>query len=217
MRCEVRRKSHLAAGDPTAMRRVERIARSRAHLPHRSRRSHHDRTGFVAVARFRRRIRVPLSGEIMNEADREWFVARMGHSTEQDGFTRIAGRLFGYLLLSEQPCSIQELAKALDVSKASVSTDARRLLEHGVLERVPRTEDRRDYYQIAPDFFRRLMQYRIARWENAHGAVTDALQRMQPSPTVAARLAYMDSANKFALEHLRANLAEWDAANPRAK
>lgn len=159
----------------------------------------------------------PSSSEIMNEADREWFVARMGHSTEQDGFTRIAGRLFGYLLLSEQPCSIQELAKVLDVSKASVSTDARRLLEHGVLERVPRTEDRRDYYQIAPDFFRRLMQYRIARWENAHGAVTEALQRMQPSPTVAARLAYMDSANKFALEHLRANLAEWDAANPGAK
>ena len=149
----------------------------------------------------------------MNDADRDWFVARMGQSTEQDGFTRIAGRLFGYLLLSEHPCSIQELAKALDVSKASVSTDARRWLEHGILERVPRSDDRRDYYQIAPNFFRKLVQYRISRWENAHGAVKEALTRIEPSPVVAERLAYMDAVNKFALEHLHQYLSEWDAAN----
>ncbi len=151
----------------------------------------------------------------MNEADRQWFVDRMGRSTEQDGFTRIAGRLFGYLLLSENPCSIQDLAKALDVSKASVSTDARRWLEHGILERVNKTDDRRDYYQIAPDFFRKLVQYRIARWENANGAIEEALQRFEPSPVVAARLAYMDSVNKFALEHLQSYLTEWDARNTK--
>lgn len=151
----------------------------------------------------------------MNREDRDWFVARMGQSTEQDGFTRIAGRLFGYLLLSEQPCSIFELSQALDVSKASVSTDARRLLELGVLERVMLPDDRRDYYQVAPDFFRRMMQYRISRWENAHGAVTDAMQRLDPSPLVAERLAYMNSVNQFALEHLREYLAEWDALNPQ--
>ena len=148
----------------------------------------------------------------MNDADRDWFVARMGQSTEQDGFTRIAGRLFGYLLLSEQPCSIQELATALKVSKASVSTDARRWLEHGILERVPRGEDRRDYYKIAPDFFRKLMQYRLERWENAHGAVAEALQRIQPSAVVAERLAYMDEVNQFVIERLRQNLDDWDRA-----
>lgn len=151
----------------------------------------------------------------MNSEDRDWFVARMGQSTEQDGFTRIAGRLFGYLLLSEQPCSIFELSRALAVSKASVSTDARRLLELGVLERVLLPTDRRDYYQVAPDFFRRMVQYRISRWENAHGAVTDAMQRLNPSPLVAERLAYMNSVNKFALEHLHTYLAEWDALNPQ--
>ncbi|MEO7359569.1 MAG: MarR family transcriptional regulator [Gemmatimonadaceae bacterium] len=150
----------------------------------------------------------------MNETDREWFVSRMGQSTEQDGFTRIAGRLFGYLLLSEEPCSIFALSKALSVSKASVSTDARRLLECGVLERVSRPDDRRDYYQIAPDFFRRLMQYRIARWENADAAVADAIKRLEPSPVIAERLAYMNSVNNFALAHLRHYLAEWVALNP---
>jgi DNA-binding transcriptional regulator GbsR (MarR family) len=147
----------------------------------------------------------------MKKAERDWFVARMGASTEQDGFPKIAGLLFGHLLLSEQPCSIQELATALGVSKASISTDARRLLEHGVLERVPRDNDRRDYYQLAPDFFRRLMQYRMERWKNAHGAVTDARKRLTLSPKVAERLAYMDAANQFVLERLTRNLNEWDA------
>ena len=147
----------------------------------------------------------------MNEADRDWFVSRMGQTTEQDGFTRIAGRLFGYLLLSEQPCSITELAAALGVSKASVSTDARRWLETGVLERVVRASDRRDYYQLAPDFFRKLLQYRISRWENAQRTVTDALERLQPTDIVAKRLAYMDSVNTFVLQHLQVHTAEWDA------
>ena len=153
----------------------------------------------------------------MNSEDRDWFVARLGQSSEQDGFTRIAGRLFGYLLLSEAPCSIFELSQALKVSKASVSTDARRLLDHGVLERVSRPEDRRDYYQIAPDFFRRLVQYRINRWQDSNAAVTDAIQRLHPSPIVAERLAYMDSVNKFALDHLRDFLREWDALNPSSE
>lgn len=148
----------------------------------------------------------------MTNEDREWFVARMGQSTEQDGFTRIAGRLFGYLLLAEQPCSIQQLATALNVSKASISTDARRWLEHGILIREPRGDDRRDYYKIAPDFFRRLLQYRLDRWENAHAAVTEALTRIQPSPIVAERLAYMNDVNRFVTERLRQNLADWDSS-----
>ena len=152
----------------------------------------------------------------MQPADRDWFVARMGESTEQDGFPRIAGRVFGYMLLSEQPCSIQEIADALGVSKASVSTDARQWLDHGVLERVARDNDRRDFYQIAPDFFRRLLQYRLERWENAHGAVTEALSRLSLTPVIAERLAYMDAVNQFVLERLQQTLADWDAKEPLA-
>lgn len=155
----------------------------------------------------------PATAKSTKKSDREWFVSRFGQSAEQDGFPRIAGRLFGYLLLSETPCSLRELADALGVSKASVSTDARRLLDHGVLERVPQPDDRRDYYRLAPDFFRNMMHHRLERWENARDAVTEARTRLTPSPTVAARLAYMDEVNRFVLERLRTYLAEWDAVH----
>lgn len=149
----------------------------------------------------------------MSMSDRDWFVARMGQSTEQDGFPKIAGQLFGLLLWSEEPCSIQDMTDILGVSKASVSTDARRLLEYGVFERVPRAGDRRDYYQIAPDFFRKLLQHRLERWENAHDAVTEAQKKFKPSAKVAKRLEYMHAVNEFVLERLRHNLADWDASS----
>src|SRR5689334_15224571 len=109
------------------------------------------------------------------EVDRaaEAFVERMGLNTEADGLSRIAGRLFGALLLAEEPRSLDDLAESLGVSKASASVEARRLLERGVVERVGRPGDRRDYYQLAPDFFERVIRRRVARWSSLHALVSE--------------------------------------------
>lgn len=72
------------------------------------------------------------------------FVERMGMALEADGLPRIAGRIFGLLLVSEDCRSLNELAAELHVSKASVSTNARLLEQRGVLERDSRPSDRRD-------------------------------------------------------------------------
>lgn len=53
------------------------------------------------------------------------FIERIGGSLESDGRPRIAGRIFGLLLVSEDCRSLDELAVQLRVSKASVSTNAR--------------------------------------------------------------------------------------------
>lgn len=80
------------------------------------------------------------------------FVERMGLAFEEEGFPRIAGRMIGLLLLQSSPCSLDDIASTLGVSKASVSTDARRLEQVGIVERTSFPGDRRDYYVIAPDF-----------------------------------------------------------------
>jgi DNA-binding transcriptional regulator GbsR (MarR family) len=148
----------------------------------------------------------------VQDRDRQWFVEQVGLASEADGFTRIAGRLFGYLLLSERARSLDELAETLGVSKASVSTDARRLHERGVLERVAKAGDRRDYYQIAPDFFARLMDYRVARWQRMHRLTDEARARMRVlSPAVRERFDYMDSVSEFVVEVIETMKAEWAA------
>ena len=89
------------------------------------------------------------------------FIERVGVLTENDGLPRIAGRIFGLLLVTSGECSLDDMAETLGVSKASISTDARRLEQIGIVIRTSRPGDRRDYYSIAPNALRRSLQIRI--------------------------------------------------------
>lgn len=84
------------------------------------------------------------------------FIEGMGRHFEADGVPRIGGRLYAYLLLQDEPCSLGQLSDALSVSKASISTNARLLVQWGLVERVTRPGDRRDFYAPAADLARTL-------------------------------------------------------------
>jgi DNA-binding transcriptional regulator GbsR (MarR family) len=93
----------------------------------------------------------------MDQATRD-FIESMGRQFEEDGAPRIAGRLFGFLMLQEEPCSLDEVAEQLQVSKGSASSNARLLEQLGIAERVTRAGDRRDYYQISPEIGERTLE-----------------------------------------------------------
>jgi DNA-binding transcriptional regulator GbsR (MarR family) len=86
------------------------------------------------------------------------FVEKLGLCGEEDGLPRIAGRLIGFLMMQERAHSLEELAETLQVSKGSVSTNARLLEDRGILVRAGAPGDRRDYYEIAPAHFERFIQ-----------------------------------------------------------
>lgn len=65
------------------------------------------------------------------------FVEQMGLICEADNPPRIAGRLFGLLIVEDGAYSLRQLADRLQVSRASVSTNARILTEIGIVERRP--------------------------------------------------------------------------------
>jgi predicted transcriptional regulator len=122
------------------------------------------------------------------------FVDRLCSQAEADGLPRIAARIFGALLLSSEPKCLDDLAAELGVSKASVSTDCRRLLERGIVERVTVPGDRRDFYQLAPDFFAQMIRHSSRRWAAMH-ELADGIRQDAPDcpPAVRDRLAYIDA------------------------
>jgi DNA-binding transcriptional regulator GbsR (MarR family) len=147
----------------------------------------------------------------MDRAQRS-FIDRMGLATEADGLSPIAGRLFALLLLADAPQSLDDLAGALDVSKASVSTDARRLLERGIVERVTRTGDRRDYYELAPDFFARIVQARVNRWRRILALADDVRANASDlSPVARDRIDAMEDIQSFVIDRVEQALADWEA------
>jgi DNA-binding transcriptional regulator GbsR (MarR family) len=88
----------------------------------------------------------------MSPAEAE-FVDRIGLFFEMLGATRTMGRVYGWLMICEPPHqSLSELAAALSVSKASVSTVARQLQEGGMIERLP-AASRQHLYRVTPGGF----------------------------------------------------------------
>lgn len=139
----------------------------------------------------------------MSEAT-DGFIEMMGRHFEEEGVARIAGRLFGLLMLVERDSTLDELAEALKVSKGSVSSNARLLEEWGVAERVTRPGDRRDYYRIAADMSERLVERQIARMQLFIERVNhsrDELGTLPPATT--GRFDEVIRFNTLAIESLR--------------
>jgi DNA-binding transcriptional regulator GbsR (MarR family) len=125
----------------------------------------------------------------MDQATRD-FIESMGRQFEEDGAPRIAGRLFGFLMLQDDPCSLDDVAEQLQVSKGSASSNARLLEQLGVAERVTRAGDRRDYYQISPDIGERTMERALQGIERMLGRLRRGVDVVgNRSPTVSARFA----------------------------
>jgi DNA-binding transcriptional regulator GbsR (MarR family) len=89
------------------------------------------------------------------------FVDRMGLFFETLGATRTMGRVYGWLMICHPPQqSLTELASALSVSKASVSTVARQLQEAGMIERLP-SAARQHRYRITPGGFTHVLNVQL--------------------------------------------------------
>ena len=126
--------------------------------------------------------------EVLNHPYAAEYVERMGLLWEGQGLPRIAGRILGCLALQSEPRTLDDLALALDVSKASVSTDARRLERLGLVSLTSRPGDRRDYYVIAPNLPERIVSIKVAELEQLQAALEGANHVPNIHPTVQRRL-----------------------------
>lgn len=140
----------------------------------------------------------------------ERFIERMGMFAEHDGLPRIAGRILGFLLVQPAECSLDDMADALGVSKASVSTDARRLEQFGLIQRITRPGDRRDYYIVADDCFARSLEVKLERLQRFHALIDEARSLPIRSPDVKSRLDEMDRAYELAVSSLTDALERWE-------
>jgi DNA-binding transcriptional regulator GbsR (MarR family) len=91
------------------------------------------------------------------------FIDRLGLFFELLVGSRTMGRLYGWLLICDPPQqSLTQLADALSVSKASVSTVARQLQEAGMVERLP-SQNRQHLYQVTPGEFTSVLGTQLSR------------------------------------------------------
>jgi DNA-binding transcriptional regulator GbsR (MarR family) len=92
-------------------------------------------------------------------AEEKQFVEEVGIVSEQTGLPRMAGRILGWLLISEPPHqSTVQLAEALMASKGSISTATRLLIQIGLIERLSLPGVRHDYFRIRSDVWQHMIK-----------------------------------------------------------
>jgi len=105
-----------------------------------------------------------IGKQIEKQFEAKHFVEESGLLFELVGLPRMAGRIFGWLLISNPPHqSLGELAENLQASKGSISTMTRLLIQISLIERISLPGQRRDYFRIKPNAWSHLAEQRLAQ------------------------------------------------------
>ena len=88
---------------------------------------------------------------ILSETHKE-LIASCSHVCQTIGLPKSIGQIYGFLYLAEGPHSLDDMARILGISKASVSTGIRQLVSWGAIKQVWVQGGRRDYYEAIYDF-----------------------------------------------------------------
>ena len=134
------------------------------------------------------------------------FIEQMGLMTQADGAPRIAGRILGLAIVENRPMSLQEMAERLQVSKASISTNARQLAQAGLLRLTTRPGSREDLYHLTRDPYRELVRSMTGRLTEKAKAITESAERFPDEQAdIRARVRHLAEFHRSAAEVL----GEW--------
>lgn len=91
------------------------------------------------------------------------YIEEAGLAFELFGMTRMAGRIFGYLVVSDQDVvSFEEIREVLKASKGSISGTSKNLIQVGFIEPVSLPGDRKTYFRISRQNMGRILKQRTA-------------------------------------------------------
>ncbi|MEV4475670.1 GbsR/MarR family transcriptional regulator [Nonomuraea salmonea] len=141
------------------------------------------------------------------------FVDDVASFFAKEGMPLIAGRVIGWLLISDPPeQSAARLSEVLGVSRSSISSATRLLTPSGLVEGVRRRGERQEYFRIAPDGWSRMLAARYAKTA-AFREITEAGLRVLDggSPERRKRLDNVNELYRFLESELPALWQRWEA------
>ena len=139
------------------------------------------------------------------------FTEEAGNMFDQWSLPRMAGRVWGLLIVTEDPhLSAADLAERLGTSAASISSSTRYLLQNNLIERVRVPGERREFFAFNPASLRSIYLRRIAAVGDVHRMAERALTSFEDRPVPHERLQEMHDFYEWLELELAAVLRRWD-------
>jgi len=112
------------------------------------------------------------------------FVEEMGQFLASLGMTPMAGRMWGWLLICEEPeQTAGDIAEALHASRGSISGTARLLATSGLIRRATKRGDRREYFSAPPEGLDLLLGSAAAIYRQMRAIAERGLDAIADRPT----------------------------------
>lgn len=99
--------------------------------------------------------------------NRERVIDSIGKNMDLYGVTLSIGHLYGYMYFKQGPVTLDELSQSLGMSKTSMSTGVRTLLDLKMIEKVWGKGTRKDLFEVSSDWYQNFSDYFSIKWRKA--------------------------------------------------
>jgi len=124
-----------------------------------------------------------MDGKEQLERVRERVIETIANNMNLYGVTDSIGRLYGMLYFHNQPMTLDEMKEELGMSKTSMSTSIRHLLELKMVEKVWKKGTRKDLYQAEEDWYQTFIDFFTIKWRSGvtmnMSAMTKAITELE--------------------------------------
>ena len=156
--------------------------------------------------------------KIRHDDEIKHLVQEFGITLERAGLPRMAGKIFGHLILSRSfEVSATELATALHASRGSVSTMTRLLIQQGLIDKVGRPGDRKDYFRLKSDPWTNILRTRMEQIVQFHNLIERGFAVVSPRDALPyTRLKSIHELYEFMELEFAAMLQRWERRRKRS-
>ncbi|MGN7456053.1 GbsR/MarR family transcriptional regulator [Paenibacillus pasadenensis] len=110
---------------------------------------------------------------------RKRVIESIGKNMDLYGITQSTGLLYGLMFFQDKPMNLDEMGQAMEMSKTSMSTGIRTLVDLNMVNKVWEKGSRKDLYEVERDWHQTFADFFVLKWRKAVEMNLTALRRSQ--------------------------------------
>ncbi|MDD9271698.1 GbsR/MarR family transcriptional regulator [Paenibacillus sp. GCM10023248] len=105
--------------------------------------------------------------ELVIHKARKRVIESIGKNMDLYGISQSIGHLYGLLFFQNKPMTLDAMGEAMEMSKTSMSTGVRTLVDLKMVNKVWEKGSRKDLYEVELDWFQTFADYFSLKWRKA--------------------------------------------------
>lgn len=111
------------------------------------------------------------------QKSRRRVIESIGKNMDLYGVTLSIGHLYGNMYFYNHPVTLDEMGETMGMSKTSMSTGMRTLMDLKMVDKVWEKGSRKDLYEVVPDWYQNFADYFNIKWRKALELNVNALKK----------------------------------------